>query len=280
MNTKNLELLNTKYKLHILQGVFAFDRLSFYINVTNPSLPITKLSNHHNKIRVVRSEYGHGNVNKTIVEVSQPDCECLEILYKYIKHSGCRVQFKYIEIACDFLAKDLSDAEDIKLFLLSHVYIDRIHSELKTAGEEKTYYYRPRASNGKKASINFVLYHDKYSKLKKAELPKPCCHMELRLSGSNTIQNFGIVTFSDLIDFDFAQFFDNHIKLVKLRSKISLARRIKKSTEVSGTALRNFANKILDESCVDTAFVMQKLVDQHKEVKKELKPIPFWRLCK
>ena len=273
MKQKSIAVQYQNIQLPIKYIIYGFDRLSFYGDETNPNFDIETLRNHCREINVIPSKIKYQFIWTTLVELFQPDEECLNIIYKYIENSGCRVRFKYIEISADFIANSLREAKIIKNFLLAHIVFSKIRSKVQFFGKRKTYYFRPRSVSSKKCPVNFVLYHDRLSKLQNATPSEKCCHIELRLTGSNAMDEFGITSFKDILNFDFPTFFHTHIRLMRIKSKVSFARMIRDDPEVSNTALRNHANRVLINSQVGGQFVMQELIHQCPVIKDILKPI-------
>jgi hypothetical protein len=260
--------------------IYGFDYLKFYLDVTNPRLSIDELQKHCTMLVIQGKLFKFNRIWCTEVRAFQPDSTFFQLIYKNIRDGGYRVKFAYIEIAVDFITNTTSEASAIKSTLLAHIYVPAINSKVRFYGDTNTYYFSPRSAHGKKCPINFAMYDDKLSKLNNRESPKCCCHAEVKLTGSHAISLFGITSIKDCLHFDHSNFWGQKVKFVKLESKVSLARKLNKSDHISGTALRNRANKVLSDCNIGGAFVMQALACKYPQVRTLLKPIDLFDLIK
>jgi hypothetical protein len=261
----------------IIKGIDCF---KFYVDATSPRLNIDALQKHCTKLVVQAKLFEFNPIWCSEIRVFQPDSTFFHLIYKNIRDGGYRVKFAYIEVAIDFITNTTSEAKAIKNSLLAHIHVPTIKSKVRFSGISKTYYFSPRSLRGKKSQINFAIYHDKISKLNNSESSKCCCHAEVRLTGSNAISLFGITSIKDCLHFDHENFWAKKVQFVKLKSKVSLARKLNTSADISGTALRNRANIMLGDCNIGGVFVMQALVCKYPQVKNLLQPVGLVDLIK
>lgn len=276
MRTDNNKHVNTAANLPHKHLVFGFDRLAFWLDIATPELPLEELKLICNDLVILENTtVTHHLIWQSKIEIFQPSSECLMRLNEVINRSGYRVFIEAIEISMDFITATLAESKNVLKYFLNHMYVANIPKITLVQSYEDTYYFNRRAnSNGKKIPFNFALYADKPSKLVSKWRGKPCCHLEYRLTGSNTVSSYGITSLTDCVMFDHMSFWVANIRLFKLPPKVMLGRYICNERKMSGTALTNQANKYLVGFYVGDHFVMQNLLQSDPQMINLMKTLP------
>ncbi len=126
----------------------------------------------------------------------------------------------HVELALDFSVPDEADRQRLHDIIEQHLVkshhgkhkIVRFKSGEVTHGSEAdcTYFGQRRCG------LSFVVYSDKKSKVTNL----PAVHLEARVHGSAAVKRFSIKHVSDLIEFDQSQFWQKHLRLLKVDTEI------------------------------------------------------------
>ncbi|MFM0504284.1 response regulator [Paraburkholderia caffeinilytica] len=258
----------------ILSSVMAFDRLTCWIDHPAPDIPIAQIKPHCADLKVLncRSSQFHP-VWQTQVQILQPGRQALIELQRAVG-ARYRVRLSYAEPALDSLVNDRNAAETIRLFMLKHLRVPYMRHAVRF--EQATAYFARRAStDGKKTARNLVLYADGTSKLwPLRELKSPCCHIEYRLQGVDTLAEYGLLSLTDCIRFDHQAFWTENLRLFRLPSHVQLGRWINPKTgDVTDTALANRAKRFFARYSHGDAFVLQDCWRETPRIAHVLTPV-------
>ncbi|PLZ03037.1 hypothetical protein CY652_06910 [Burkholderia sp. WAC0059] len=240
------------------RAVSGFDRLTLWINHPAPDIPVHVIEPHCRKL-VMRSgrSLKFNPEWQTEIKILQPSrCALIELQAALgPRRSTC---VRYAEPALDWLTNNYDDAKVIYDFVLEHFRVQYMRQPVKF--KEGTAYFARRASHdGTKTGTNVVMYADRVSKLWPARgLDQPCCHLEYRFQGIETLAQHGLLSLSDCIDFDHHAFWRANFPLYKLPKKVELGYRLAPDkANVSDTALTKRANRLLDRYRHGDALVLQ-----------------------
>ncbi|CAJ0724931.1 MULTISPECIES: hypothetical protein [Ralstonia] len=258
----------------IKRVVTGFDRLTFWIDHPAPRIPVSGIERHcaNLKVNAGKSLLFHP-VWQTEIEIFQPSREALSVLVQAIgtRH---RVQLSYSELALDWLVESRAAAYAIRNFLLAQMYVPYLRHDVTFA--KTTAYFAPRADkNSLKSARNVALYDDSTSKLWAArQLRSPCCHLEHRLQGVETLAASGLLTLADCVDFDHRAFWAENLRLFRMPSKGDLGRWLDPdNADVSEAALRKRADRFLNQYRHNEAFVLQDCRREYPDIDKLLLPL-------
>lgn len=258
----------------IVSNVMAFDRLAFRIDHPAPDIPIARIDPLCAKIKVLdcRSLPFHPTW-QTEIRIFQPSPDALLELEKSIgtRH---RVRLNYVELALDWLVDDRDAADLLRSFTLKHMRVP--HMRAPVIFEERTAYFARRSSPDRaKNARNVVLYADRASELWPARhLFSPCCHLEHRLQGVDTLARHGLLSLSDCIQFDHLAYWAEHLRLFSLPSKVELGRWLDpENIDVSGTALAKRSDRLLAAYYHADTFVLQNCCRDNPTIDSVLRPV-------
>ncbi|CAE6706324.1 hypothetical protein [Paraburkholderia nemoris] len=242
----------------IVSTEMGFDRLTLWTDHPAPDTPSRALQQHCRKLVVKSGRSLQFNPAwQTEIKIFQPGRQALVELQAALG-PRCRTLVRYAEPAIDWTASDYDDAEVLYYFILEHLRVPYMRQPVKF--KEGTAYYARRASrDGTKTGTNVVMYADRPSKLWAARrLALPCCHLEYRLQGVETLVQHGLLTLSDAIDFPHQAFWGENLRLFSLPKKVELGYHLAPdNANVSGTALTKRANRLLDRYRHGEAIVLQ-----------------------
>jgi hypothetical protein len=123
------------------------------------------------------------------LELIQPNKNAIRYLKKMTK---CLYMINYVEIALDYIVRTDKDLNEVRNFFERH-WVKKWHGKQKIirkgseiyswdseyGNREATTYYCSR-----KSSVNCLMYSDRTSKIN----DKPCCHLEVRISGRAAVK--------------------------------------------------------------------------------------------
>lgn len=252
-------IINTIIKKNKI--IDAFDRVTLYLD--HPELPIAQslLKPHCTKLYVTPMFMKNNPRWKLKVVLFQPTTECLTLLLAALGHNIGAV-ITYVEIASDSLASSIEQALDWRNNFLSSVAMK--YQRQTVVCHESTWYYGRRCDEeGNKRGNVLAVYADKPSKINNAhpELDSiPCLHIEWRVTGSAALARYGIVTLTDLIEFDYEQFWNENILIYQIPKQTELGRLLAEiagaDIDLSGTALRNRTNRWILKNSINDQLVM------------------------
>lgn len=272
----------TKFKQSVInattkktKNVDGFDRVTLYLDHTE--LPIEKnlLKQHCTKLKVKPMFMKNNPRWKLKVVLFQPTTECLRLLCDALGNIIGAI-ITYVEIARDTFANNSEQALNSRNNFLESATMK--YQRQTVVRHESTWYYGRRSDEeGNKRGNVLAVYADKPSKLNNARPAPdatPCLHIELRVTGSAALARLGIVTLTDLIEFDHDQFWNNNITFFKLLKPTALGKLLAKIADadigISGTALRNRANRWISKNSIDGQFVMHNGLRKKLELKAQL----------
>lgn len=228
--------------------VSGYDRIGMYLDYSDWPLPIEQLEATCCGIEIAPAVIPYQARWKQQIHLFQPTPMALRILDESLK-GGVGVGISYAEIALDILHPDKRRVKAIRNSFLASVKLP--YGRDKVVPDKSIYYYRRRTTGTTRTPKNLVLYADNPSKLHNECHyldGLPCCHFEMRISGSDSLEKEGIVSLKDLIRFKHHAFWERNLRLysvptqpTKLGRMLALADGA--STKVSGTALRKRANR-------------------------------------
>ncbi|MBK6650138.1 MAG: hypothetical protein IPG42_10735 [Betaproteobacteria bacterium] len=118
-------------------------------------------------------------------------------------------------------------------------------------GAEKGVHYFGHRKDPKVLAV----YHDRPSKLNVPQAKgnhNPCLHIELRVTGSDTLNALGIASIEDLIRFDHAAFWNEALRFHRMPRRTELGRFLppatKRREDVGDAALRKRAREWTDSN--------------------------------
>ncbi|RQN40814.1 hypothetical protein [Paraburkholderia tropica] len=238
--------------------VLGFDRVTLWTDHPAPEIPTRLVERHCRKLEV-RS--GHSlkfnPVWQTEIRVFQPSRQALIELQSALG-ARRRTCVRYTEPAADWLANNYEGATAVYNFMLERLRVPYMRQPVKFR-EGTAYFARRKSHDGTKTGTNVVMYADRPSKLWPVHrLAQPCCHLEYRFQGVETLAQYGLLSLSDCIGFDHQAFWREHLRLFKLPSKAELGFHLAaNNADVSDTALRKRANRLLDRYRRGDAIVLQ-----------------------
>lgn len=230
--------------------VFGYGRIGLYLDHADWPLPIEQLKATCKSIEIDPANIPFHARWKQQIDLFQPTQATLRILDQAFQ-GGATVGICYAEIAVDILHPDHRHIKAIRNSFLASVKLS--YGRNKVVRKKSTYYFKRRTTGTTRTPKNLALYADKPSKLHNGchDIDSlPCCHFEIRISGSDSLENEGIVSLQDLIRFKHRTFWERSLRLYRIPSQPTklgrmLALADGASTEVSGTALRKRANRWL-----------------------------------
>lgn len=247
--------------------IMGFDRLSLWTDHPAPEIPAHALKKHCRKFEVRSGRSQKFNPAwQTEIRVFQPGSQALIELQSALGPRR-RTCVRYAEPAIDWLAKNFDAAWIIYDFMLEHFRVPYMRQPVRFK-ENTAYFARRASSDGTKTGTNVVMYADRNSKLWPSHrLAQPCCHLEYRLQGVETLAQHGLLSLSDCIRFDHQAFWRENLRLFQLPKKVDLGCRLDPdNSNVSDTALRKRANALLDRYRHGGAIVLQDCWREHPVV--------------
>lgn len=218
---------------------------------------------------------------KLKIVILQPTARCLELLNR-ATGNHIATQLTYVEIACDLNANSAEQALRWRNDLMSKA---RMKSQRGTVVLEEcgtTFYFGSR-NNRKKLRANVqAVYADKPSKLKNArpvENDRPCLHIENRTSGATALAAHGIVSLSDLIQFDHQRFWNEHLIVYALPGVTKLGRILAEhfntDISISDTALVKKAHVWRKRYQIRDKFIMHNAIVANRGIEKYFDRVKF-----
>ncbi|WP_232354762.1 hypothetical protein [Burkholderia pseudomallei] len=257
-----------------MRSVTGFDRLTCWIDHPAPDIPVSIVQQHCGEMTITNcySRPFHP-VWQTEVKIFQPSPEALIELQRALG-SRHRIRMGYAELAFDWLVADRNAADMLYRFILKHMRVPYLRHAVTFA--EETAYFAPRAADDlSKSARNAVLYADRPSKLWAARQDcSPCCHLEHRFQGVDTLAQHGLLSLEDCIRFDHRAYWAEHLRLYRLPSKLELGRWLNpNSIDVSDTALTKRADRFLGRYSYGDIFVLQDCWRGNPSIANVLTPI-------
>ncbi|RQQ31938.1 hypothetical protein [Burkholderia stagnalis] len=258
----------------IMRTATGFDRLTCWIDHPAPDIPVPLVRRYCGKMTITNcySRPFHP-VWQTEVKIFQPSREALIELQRALE-SRHRIRMGYAELAFDWLVADRAAADMLYRFILKHMRVPYLRHAVTF--EEGTAYFAPRTADDLSKNVrNVVLYADRPSKLWAARQDhSPCCHLEHRFQGVDTLAQRGLLSLEDCIRFDHRAYWAEHLRLFRLPSKVELGRWLNPdSIDVSGTALANRADRFLDRYSHGDTFVLQDCWRENQSIANTLTQI-------
>lgn len=263
------------------RAVMGFDRITVWTDHPAPDIPVHLIKQHCRDVTVrnCNTQKFHP-LWQTEIYVHQPTRQALVELQSALG-PGRRTSIQYAEVAIDWITRDCVAAGFFYDFVLEHLRVPYMRQPLRFA--EGTAYFTPRASsNGKKVGTNVVMYADEPSKLDASSLvDQPCCHLEYRFHGIETLAQHGLLTLPDCVDFDHQVFWRENLRLYMLPKKVVLGRRLASCTaQVTDAVLTKRANTLLDRYRCGDVVVLQDLWREQRLIAKlvtRIDNLPFIR---
>lgn len=251
----NSSHMRTPYYRFTPYPVFGYDRIGLYLDHADRPLPIEQLATTCGSIEIAPANIPYQARWKQQIHLFQPTPRALRILDEALK-GGVAAGISYAEIALDILHPDKRHLKVIRNSFLASVKFHYGRDEV--IRDESTYYYCRRSTGTTRTPKNLVLYADNPSKLHNGRHDHdglPCCHFEMRISGSDSLEKEGIVSIQDLIRFKHRAFWERNLRFfsvptqpTKLGRMLAMANGT--STEVSGSALRKRANRWMERHSI------------------------------
>lgn len=185
--------------------VFHFDRLKLYIDSSNKNIKIRKACANEDQLKIIpRGLLNYPYVDR-MLDAHQPDNRILKRLEKAL--DGDYV-ITYAEFAMDILCDSTEQVEQLSGLLASLLTFERNSSEYRFYHNqfENTHYFGKRHTH----KDILVIYSDKKSK---TDGTSHCVHLEIRLSGSKILKDWGFYKLQDLIDFQHETIWDKYLDL-------------------------------------------------------------------
>jgi len=267
--------------LHLKPTVIhGFDRITLWLD--RPELPIAKelLTPHCSDLTVTVQQMEYNSRWKLRLDIRQPSMEFLRLLRTAVSHD-ISVLITYIEVTCDIPANNKDQAQWWCNAFLDNARVR--YQRQQVIRYLTTWYYGRRAHEGVRRGHVLALYADLPSKLNNARPTNdalPCLHIEWRASGSTALADIGIVTLTDLIEFDHRIFWPERLRMYYLPRRTDLGRLLAAAsgadTVVSGTALRKRAVRWQERHTIKSKFVLHNALLECPELKRRLPEVPFW----
>lgn len=242
----------------ITRTAAGFDRLTFWVDHPAPDIPVSRVQRYCGDVTITNCySLPFHPVWQTEVKILQPSREALIELQRALE-SRHRIRMGYAELAFDWLVASREAAYVLYRFIVKHMRVPYLRHAVTF--EEETAYFAPRAAHDLSKNVrNVVLYADRPSKLWAARQDRsPCCHLEHRFQGVDTLAQRGLLSLEDCIRFDHRAYWTEHLRLFRLPSKVKLGRWLNPdSIDVSGTALAKRADRFLDRYSHGDIFVLQ-----------------------
>ncbi|TXD01807.1 hypothetical protein FTI75_25960 [Burkholderia pseudomallei] len=242
----------------ITRAVSGFDRLTCWIDHPAPEIPVPRVQRYCGEVTITNCySLPFHPAWQTQVMLFQPSRQALIELQHAFK-SRHRIRMGYAELALDWLVADHDAADVFYSFILKHMRVPYLRHAVTF--EERTAYFAPRATDDlSKSARNVALYADRPSKLWSARQDRsPCCHLEHRFQGVDTLAQRGLLSLEDCIRFDHRAYWAEHLRLFRLPSKVELGRWLNPdSIDVSDTALAKRADRFLGRYSYGDTFVLQ-----------------------
>ncbi|MFA7268458.1 MAG: hypothetical protein WC073_03855 [Sterolibacterium sp.] len=259
--------------------IYGFDRITVWLD--HPELPIkiAHLKRHCTNVEESLQQMPFNPRWKLKVELYQPTIEGLELLESALGYE-IAVCVTYVEIACDIRSTQKGQARKQLKDFLAGAYIPNLRQTAQR--DYMTWYFGRRANeNGIQPSV-LVAYADKPSKLNNAQpAEKDLCdlHIEGRRAGTKGLKPQGIISLSDLIQFNHQKFWDNNLVMYQLPKLAQLGRLLAadqgRSADVSGTALRKRAHAWIERYSNEGAFVLHNALRDYPQLKRHLSKVKF-----
>lgn len=250
--------------------VFGFDRITVAIDGPELSGPINRLKKAcHGGAKVIPGRLPFNPNWQARIELRQPSRTALTILVEECLGTKTGAMLLYAEPAWDAIFGSRSDALMCQRWLSARLVM-RYQRERVQQYERTTYFARrANAKNGKRGRVG-VVYADNPSKLASEFRGQPCMHTECRLTGSVVLGASGLISASDLIDFDHQAFWYSAARLYELPRKTDLGHLLgtARGPTVSGTALRKRANRFISECSIDGQFFMHNAAIKNRSLLK------------
>lgn len=236
-------------------AVFGYDRLGLYLDHADWPVPIEQLQATCRSIEIAPANIPYHARWKQQIQLFQPTPTALLILDKALK-GGVTAAISYAEIAFDVLHPDRQRVKAIRNSFLASVKLHYGREEV--VRDQSTYYFHRRTTGTTRTPKNLVLYADKPSKLENRHHYRerlPSSHVEMKLSGSDSLEKEGVVSLQDLIRFNHLEFWERNLRLFRVPTQPTKLGRILAlaagaSMAVSGTAFRKRANLWLEKHSI------------------------------
>lgn len=137
---------------------------------------------------------------KYLLRLLQPTPDAFTYLIDSLRGT---YRINYVEPALDFITANNLHSDIVKDYLVNHM-IKRWHGNQRVAHDHTTTYFGKRNT-----ANNLVCYSSKPSKTNR----EPCCHLEWRLKGYQTVRGEGIHNLIALREFDYRRFWERHLQL-------------------------------------------------------------------
>lgn len=117
------------------------------------------------------------------------------------------------DVALDLVTRKQSEAAILQGYLERHL-VQRWHGQMKPGKRYRDTHY----SAAKRSPNVIATYSDKPSKIDGA----PCCHVEWRMKGAESVKRAGLYQLEDLVSFDHRAFWKDRLNLYDIPSGRSL----------------------------------------------------------
>lgn len=256
------------------------DRITVWLD--RPELPIAQeyLAPHCAALTVTVQQMEFNSRWKLQLDIHQPTMEFFRLLSAAVGHD-IAVLITYVEVACDIPAKNKKQARQWRNDFLAAA---RVRYQRHAVVRYLTiWYYGRRSNKGVRRGHVLALYADRPSKLNNAQPSAdalPCLHVEWRASGSAALVQIGVVSLTDLIEFDHRSFWPKRLCMYQLPRKTDLGRLLAAAsgadTAASGSALRKRAERWQERHTINGKFVLHNALLECPELKRRLPEVSFW----
>lgn len=214
--------------------IHAFDRLTLQLSIAESPIPLEELKKHCTDVKATPKQMKFNARWKSEYLIRQPTPQCLILLSEALGYD-VSVNLSYAEIAFDFLSSDETQACARRNHFLETAKFLHQRDPVVLSKEETTFYYGRRyvqkKRDGKLVWVRsprvLATYADRPSKLLNSQPPEhgmPDSHTEIRLSGSPALAHVGLVSLTDLIEFDHLAFWQANLRFYRQPPKTQLGR--------------------------------------------------------
>lgn len=247
----------------LLHGLFpcvdSYDRIHLWLNQALSLSYFKRLDGHCGSYAVEATQPRYQAHRKCFVALHQPTPQCVKILCELLG-AEINAEVTYAEVARDLQLPRPILAELRKAFVRA---VQMPHQRELSIKYKGTHYWGQRSKAGTRQGSVLALYTDLPSKLNNAR-PRsdspPCFHLEWRASGKAALENLGIRSVDDLIDFDHERHWETNLKLFAMPRKTDLGRMLAacqgRRTDVSDVAYLKRATRWIEAHSEGGEFVL------------------------
>lgn len=265
--------------------IYGLDRFTVWLDHTELTIKKSILERHCTKITVCLEQMPYNARWKLKLVILQPTIKFLQLLVDALG-SNIAALLTYVEIACDLPAKNAEQALLWRDDLMAKASMKSQRGTVRLDKRGTTFYFGSRYKVKKQVKVRranvLTVYADKPSKLNNAgpaDGNLPCLHIENRTSGAAALEAHGIVSLSDLIQFDHQRFWNEHLIVYALPGVTKLGRilaeHLNTNTNISNTALVKKAHAWERGYRIRGAFIMHNAIVANRGIEKYFDRVEF-----